>query len=82
MPGGFISNPHVEASRNDPWTLWRDAAVFFSVSDDKLAAAKLQAILDHPGTPDDLRKLAAKQSAALARPHPPVADRADDLIPF
>jgi hypothetical protein len=57
--------------------------VFFSVGDDKLAAAKLQAILDHPGTPDDLRKLAAKQSEALARPRPPVAGRAgDDLIPF
>jgi hypothetical protein len=47
---GFISNPHVEAPRNDPWTLWREAAALSSVGADELAAANLQAILDHPRT--------------------------------
>jgi hypothetical protein len=57
--------------------------VLSSVGADELAAANLQAILDHPGTPDDLRKLAVTQSEALARPRPPVAGRAvDDFIPF
>jgi hypothetical protein len=53
---GVISNPHVEAPRNDPWTLWRHAAVLSNAGHNDLAAANLKAILDHPGTPDDLRK--------------------------
>ena len=80
---GLISNPHVEAPRNDPWTLWREAAVLSNAGYDKLAVANLKTIIDHPGTPDDLRKMAVKQSEMLARPHPAVAAKAsDDLIPF
>jgi hypothetical protein len=80
---GLISNPHVEAPRNDPWTLWREAAVLSNAGYDKLAAANLKTIIDHPGTPADLRKLAVEQSEALARPRPPAAGKAgDDLIPF